>query len=45
VLTYQAGAGIINESKEENELAEVNNKLEALRKAIDAAEKNIQLTT
>ncbi len=45
VLTYQAGAGIINESNEEKELAEVNNKLEALRKAIDAAEKNGQLTT
>jgi len=40
-LHYQAGAGIINESKEENELAEVNNKLEALRRAIQAATNNI----
>ncbi len=40
-LHYQAGAGIINESKEENELAEVNNKLEPLRKAIQAATNNI----
>jgi anthranilate synthase component 1 len=36
-LHYQAGAGIINESKEENELAEVNNKLGALRSAIELA--------
>lgn len=33
-LYYQAGAGIVLESKEENELAEVNNKLAALKKAI-----------
>ncbi|UCH13002.1 MAG: chorismate-binding protein [Bacteroidales bacterium] len=33
-LYYQAGAGIVSESKEENELEEVNNKLGALKKAI-----------
>jgi anthranilate synthase component 1 len=38
-LYYQAGAGIISLSKEESELQEVNNKLGALKKAIDAAEK------
>jgi anthranilate synthase component 1 len=37
-LHYQAGAGIVNESDEEKELAEVNNKLEALRRAIYTAE-------
>lgn len=36
-LYYQAGAGVVSESKEENELAEVNNKLGALKKAIDMA--------
>ncbi len=40
-LFYQAGAGIVSESKEENELAEVNNKLAALKSAIQLA-KNIQ---
>ncbi|HEX3010151.1 MAG TPA: anthranilate synthase component I family protein [Bacteroidales bacterium] len=40
VLYYQAGAGIVADSKEENELHEVNNKLMALKKAIDLA-KNI----
>lgn len=39
-LYYQAGAGIVSESKEESELQEVNNKLGALKKAIDIA-KNI----
>jgi len=38
-LTYQAGAGIVADSQEENELQEVNNKLEALKKAIIMAEK------
>ena len=38
-LTYQAGAGIVSDSQEENELQEVNNKLEALKKAIIMAEK------
>jgi anthranilate synthase component 1 len=36
-LTYQAGAGIVAASKPENELEEVNNKLGALKKAIDNA--------
>lgn len=40
VLHYQAGAGIVAKSVEENELQEVNNKLGALKKAIDLA-KNI----
>ena len=39
-LFYQAGAGIVSESLEENELQEVNNKLGALKKAILMA-KNI----
>ncbi len=33
-LFYQAGAGIVSRSVEENELQEVNNKLAALKKAI-----------
>lgn len=37
-LIYQAGAGIVSKSEKEKELQEVNNKLEALRKAIRAAE-------
>ncbi len=37
-LMYQAGAGIVAKSIPENELQEVNNKLEALRKAIKMAE-------
>jgi anthranilate synthase component 1 len=37
-LYYQAGAGIVAISEEENELQEVNNKLGALRKAIEMAE-------
>ena len=37
-LYYQAGAGIVANSDEENELLEVNNKLGALRKAIEQAE-------
>lgn len=37
-LFYQAGAGIVLESKEENELQEVNNKLAALKSAIKLAE-------
>ena len=39
VLYYQAGAGIISQSNEESELQEVNNKLGALKKAIDMAER------
>jgi len=37
-LYYQAGAGIVSESTDENELNEVNNKLGALKKAIELAE-------
>jgi anthranilate synthase component I len=37
ILYYQAGAGIVAISDEENELQEVNNKLGALRKAIELA--------
>lgn len=36
-LFYQAGAGIVSVSKEQSELQEVNNKLGALKKAIDMA--------
>jgi len=38
-LYYQAGAGVVAKSKEENELQEVNNKLAALRAAIEQAQK------
>ncbi len=36
-LFYQAGAGIVAKSVEENELQEVNNKLAALKSALDLA--------
>ena len=36
-LYYQAGAGVVAKSNPENELKEVNNKLEALRKALTEA--------
>lgn len=39
-LYYQAGAGVVSVSKKESELQEVNNKLGALKKAIELA-KNI----
>jgi len=39
-LYYQAGAGIVAQSKEENELQEVNNKLAALKNAIKKADTN-----
>jgi anthranilate synthase component 1 len=39
VLHYQAGAGIVARSRVESELQEVNNKLHALKTAIDAAER------
>ncbi len=39
VLYYQAGAGVVAKSLIESELQEVNNKLGALRKAIEIAEK------
>ncbi len=38
VLTYQAGAGVVAASKPAMELAEVNNKLGALTKAIELAQ-------
>lgn len=38
-LIYQAGAGVVAKSSAESELQEVNNKLEALRKALVLAEK------
>ena len=38
-LVYQAGAGIVAASQPESELQEVNNKLGALKKAIEFAEK------
>ena len=37
VLYYQAGAGIVSKSDDERELQEVNNKLGALKRAIDLA--------
>jgi anthranilate synthase component I len=37
-LHYQAGAGIVAESSEKNEMQEVYNKLSALNKALDLAE-------
>ena len=37
-LTYQAGAGVVAASKPKSELQEVNNKLGALKKAIEFAE-------
>ena len=37
ILYYQAGAGIVAASNENNELQEVNNKLGALKKAIEMA--------
>ena len=38
-LTYQAGAGVVSKSSSASELQEVNNKLEALRKAVVLAER------
>ncbi|ROI04623.1 anthranilate synthase component I family protein [Chryseobacterium sp. G0240] len=38
-LFYQAGAGLVAKSVPENELQEVNNKLNALKKAVEKAEK------
>ena len=38
-LVYQAGAGIVSESKPENELEEVNNKVRAIRLSIEKANK------
>ncbi len=39
VLHYQAGAGIVLDSDPEKELQEVNNKIAALRKALEIAQK------
>lgn len=41
-LYFQAGAGIVDASDIHSELQEVNNKLEALRKAITEAEQNLK---
>ena len=38
-LYFQAGAGIVIDSDEEKELQEVNNKVAALQKALENAEK------
>jgi len=38
-LYYQAGAGVVSESKRESELKEVGNKLAALKSAIGMAAK------
>lgn len=37
-IIYQAGAGIVIDSNEENEFQETNNKINAIRKAIEIAE-------
>lgn len=41
-LRYQAGAGIVMDSIEKNELQEVNNKLAALKSAIQKADKSYE---
>ncbi|NQD72587.1 anthranilate synthase component I family protein, partial [Sphingobacterium shayense] len=38
MLHYQAGAGIVLDSDPENELQEVNNKIAALRRALEIAQ-------
>jgi anthranilate synthase component 1 len=38
VLHYQAGAGIVLDSDPEKELQEVNNKIAALRRALEIAQ-------
>ena len=43
-LHFQAGAGIVVSSKEENELQEINHKVSALKKAIQQAEKINNIT-
>lgn len=43
-LYYQAGAGIVVSSIEESELQEINNKVSALKKAIQQAEKFYNIT-
>ena len=39
-LIYQAGAGVVSKSNPRNELNEVNNKLQALRTALDIGRKD-----
>jgi anthranilate synthase component 1 len=39
-LFYQAGAGVVAKSDTKSELQEVNNKLAALRKALEIATKH-----
>ncbi|MBP2616096.1 anthranilate synthase component I family protein [Chryseobacterium jejuense] len=41
-LYYQAGAGLVAKSVPESELQEVNNKLNALKKAVEKAEKIVE---
>lgn len=41
-LYYQAGAGLVAKSDPESELQEVNNKLNALKKAVEKAEKLVK---
>ena len=41
-LFYQAGAGLVAKSTPQNELEEVNNKLNALKKAVEKAEKLVK---
>jgi anthranilate synthase component I len=41
-LYYQAGAGLVAKSNPESELQEVNNKLNALKKAVEKAEKLVE---
>lgn len=43
-LNYQAGAGIVIDSKPENELNEVNGKISALQKAIKTAQESFEVT-
>jgi anthranilate synthase component I len=45
VLCYQAGAGVVSQSDPQKELQEVNNKLAALRTAIDLADEGKQSKT
>ncbi len=44
-LYYQAGAGVVSLSEPEKELQEVNNKLAALRTAVDLANTQVQATS
>lgn len=44
-LYYQAGAGVVAKSDEESELQEVNNKLAALKKAMESASQHVLRTS